>query len=308
MTLPRIALCVVTYNSAELVEGLIASIPAGAAGTAWTLVFADNSSSDETVARIGQLAPDATLVQTGSNLGYSGGVNAAIEAAGSQDAYLVLNADVRLAPGCVLSLYEALGPGTGITVPRLFDGDGELIWSLRRQPTLVRAWADALVGATRAGRLGNLGEVVCRSEDYLSSHHVDWAEGSTQLLSADCLRICGRWDEDFFLYSEETEYNLRARDRGVPVRYVPSAMAQHLKGESAQSPQLWSLLVLNKFRLYASRHRFPASCLYWLALLTREGTRTVLGKRTSRAAVRDLLRPQRWRQPRGPEWLAGVAT
>ncbi|MCB1297747.1 MAG: glycosyltransferase family 2 protein [Microthrixaceae bacterium] len=306
MTRPRIAICVVTFDSAPLIKDLVDSIPLGAEGTDWTLVFADNASADSTVAEIERHAPDARVVETGANLGYSGGVNAAIHAAGDQDAYLILNADVRLEAGCLVTLFDSLGPSVGIAVPRLIDSERQPIWSMRREPSLLRAWSDALFGAERAGRLGALGEVVTRPELYASSRRTDWAEGSTQLISAECLSVCGAWDESFFLYSEETDYNLRARDHGFPVLYVAGATAQHLKGESSASPELWSLLVLNKARLYARRHGAIASVLFWFALVIREASRTALGKRTSRAALRDLLRPQRWRAQRGPAWLAGV--
>ncbi|MGF6823708.1 N-acetylglucosaminyl-diphospho-decaprenol L-rhamnosyltransferase [Microbacterium sp. ZKA21] len=306
MNSPRIAICVVTFNSAALIEDLTASLPEGAYGTTWTLVFADNDSADDTLAQITRHAPDAVVVQTGSNLGYSGGVNAAIAAAGEQDAYLVLNADVRLTPGSLVSLLGALGDGAGIAVPRLIDADEQPHWSLRREPTLLRIWCDALIGAERAGRIGALGEVVADPSAYESTHFVDWAEGSTQLISAECLHACGPWDESYFLYSEETEYDLRVRAHGFGVRYEPSAVAQHLKGESAVSPQLWSLLTLNKAMLYARRHGPVASTAFWLALVVREASRAALGKATSRAALFDLLRPRRWREPRGPHWLAGV--
>lgn len=306
MNRPRVAICVVTFNSATLIEDLVASIPAGADGTDWTLVFADNASSDGTVAEIARCAPDAVVVETGGNLGYAGGLNAAVRAAGDQDAYLILNADVRLQPGCLATLAGALGGGVGIAVPRLIGADGQLVWSMRREPSLASVWADALIGAERAGTLGSLGEIVADPELYESPRVTDWAEGSTQLISAECWTVCGPWDESYFLYSEETEYDLRVREHGFTVLYVPSAVAQHLKGESAVSPRLWSLLVSNKARLYARRHGPVSSLLFLSALIVREASRAVLGKATSRAALRDLLRPARWRQARGPEWLEGV--
>ncbi|KDA04884.1 glycosyl transferase family 2 [Microbacterium sp. CH12i] len=306
MSLPRIAICVVTFNSAPLIRDLVESIPKGATDTEWTLVFADNDSSDDTLAEIARLAPEAIVVPTGTNLGYSGGLNAAVRAAGEQDAYLILNADVRLQPGCLRALYSSLAPDAGIAVPRLVGADGTPLWSLRREPSLPRVWADALIGAERAGRIGTLGEIIASPASYESARHVDWAEGSTQLISAECWRICGEWDESYFLYSEEAEYNLRARDAGMGVQYVPTAVAQHLKGDSAVSPRLWSLLVLNKARLYARRHGPVTSVLFWLALVFREGSRAALGKATSRAALGDLLRPRRWRERRGPGWLVGV--
>lgn len=306
MNQPRIAICVVTYNSAELIEDLVASLPDGARGTDWSVYFADNASSDDTVAQIRRHAPTATIIETGGNRGYAAGVNAAVEAAGDQDAYLILNADVRLSPGCLATLFASVGPGIGIVVPRLLDAEGRTIWSMRREPTVLRAWADALVGAERVGRSRLLGEIVTDPALYLSARRTDWAEGSTQLMSRACKEACGAWDDSYFLYSEETEFDLRARDRGFATLYQPAAMATHLEGGSAGSPKQWSLLVANRVRLHRARRGAVAAAGFWLASVAREGSRALVGKETSRAALHDLIRPARLRQSRGPEWLADV--
>lgn len=304
--MPRIAICVVTFNSAELIKDLVASIPEGAEGVDWSLVVADNASSDESVAEVARWAPDAKVIQMGQNRGYASGMNAAIRAAGAQDAYLVLNPDVRLGVGCLAKLFNVLSPRVGIAVPRLNDGRGDLIWSLRREPTLLRAWSDALVGAARSGRIPPLGEVVTDPDLYKSPAIVDWAEGSTQLISAACLETCGPWDETYFLYSEETEFDLRAADRGFLTLYEPAATATHLKGGSSTTPRLWSLVVANRVLMFRRRHGPIASALFWCALVIRESSRTILGKPTSRAAFRDLVKPTRLAQARSPEWLDGV--
>ena len=234
MTRPdRVAVVVVTYNSAALLADLIASLPAGMAGTEWELVIADNASRDASIETVRRLDPGARVVEVGRNGGYSAGINAAVDAASPHDAVLILNPDVRLRPGCGLALVEALRrPGVGISVPRLENAEGELIFSLRREPTLARAVVPALIGAERAGRIPAWGEVVTDRRSYAVEGVADWAEGSTQMVSAPCWQASGPWDESFFLYSEETEFDLRARDHGFALRYVPSAIATHLEGGS----------------------------------------------------------------------------
>jgi GT2 family glycosyltransferase len=118
-----------------------------------------------------------------------------------------------------------------------------------------------------------------------------------------CTAACGPWDESFFLYSEETEFHLRARDRGFSIRYVPTALAVHLGGDSTTSAGLWSMLVANRVKLFAQRHGLLRAVPYWFVLLLRECTRTLLGKQTSRVAARALLSPRRLAAGRGPGWL-----
>jgi N-acetylglucosaminyl-diphospho-decaprenol L-rhamnosyltransferase len=297
----QVAIVVVTFNSRDLLPGLLASLPAGAADLSWQLVVADNDSADGTVAALQELAPDATIVEMGRNAGYAAGINAAVAAAGPHTAGLALNPDVRLGVGCIPELLRAVrDPGVGIAVPRLSDGTGKLILSMRREPTLSRALADAVVGAERAGRFRTLGEIVSEPRHYESETSTDWAEGSTQLISRACWQACGPWDDTFFLYSEEAEFDLRARDLGFATRYVPTAHAVHLEGDSARSPRLWALLMLNRVRLFRLRNGLFRAIPFWAATLIREASRAALGKPTSRAAVRALVDIKRLREAPGP--------
>jgi len=304
-----VAVVVVTYNSEPLLDELVASLGRGLSGVRWHLTIADNASSDGTVSTLRRLAPDATVVETGRNGGYAAGINAAVAASPRPfTAVLVLNPDVRLGPGCVRELLHALRrPGTGIAVPRLADGAGVLIPSMRREPTIMRTLGDLVLGANRAGRYRALGEVVTDERCYASETLTDWAEGSTVLISAECWRQCGPWDESFFLYSEETDFALRARDAGFLTRFYPDAHAVHLEGGSAHSPRLWALLTLNRVRLYRRRHGLVGATCFWAVLLLRELSRAVLGRRTSQLAALALLSPARLREAPGPHNVGSAA-
>ncbi|MFI1995210.1 glycosyltransferase [Actinoplanes sp. NPDC020271] len=296
-----ILVAVVSYNSERLIPDLIAGLRTGLDGMKWHLTVADNDSKDNSVELIRSLAPEATVVEMGRNAGYAAGINAAVAASPAHDAILVLNPDVRLTPGCVPRLLQALRePGTGIAVPNLVDGDGHLIHTQRREPSTLRMLGDALLGARRAGRSRLLGEIITTPSAYEAETFTDWAEGSTQLISAECFARIGPWDEGYFLYSEETDFALRARDAGLRTRYVPEARAVHLEGDSRVSPGLWALLTLNKVRLHRRRHGALRASAFWAAVLLRESSRAVLGKKPSRAATRDLLTPSRLRETPGP--------
>jgi N-acetylglucosaminyl-diphospho-decaprenol L-rhamnosyltransferase len=285
----RIAVVVVTWNSARPLPGLLETLDAGLAGLRHELIIVDNASSDDTVDVATRLAPHRRIVQTGRNAGYAAGINAGVAAADPFDAVLVLNPDIRLTPGCVAALSRELGAGAGIAVPLMRHEDGSVARSLRREPTIPRAIGEALLGQ-RAGRFAYLGETVLDDAAYRSPGPADWATGAVMLISAECLAACGPWDESFFLYSEETEFALRARDHGYRTRYVPAAEATHLGGESRVSPALWSLLTVNRVRLYRMRHSSPAAALFWSAVLMRESSRALLGHPRSRRAVAALFR------------------
>jgi GT2 family glycosyltransferase/glycosyltransferase involved in cell wall biosynthesis len=282
----------VTYNSQAVLGECLASLQAAADRVGpWSLVVADNASTDGSVTLVEQLRPSAPVVRLPRNLGYAAGVNAAIAAAPGHGPVLVLNPDVRLEPEALVRMLRALGhPGVGIAVPRIENAAGRLQQSLRREPTVLRALGQALLGE-RSGRIPSLGETVIRGGAYRRPVTADWATGAVMLISRACLDAVGPWDESYFLYSEETDFALRARDAGFALRHVPDAGAVHLGGESESSPRLWSILTVNRVRLYRRRHGQTAAAAFAGAVLLGEAIRCMTGDGRHRAAVRALLHP-----------------
>jgi GT2 family glycosyltransferase/glycosyltransferase involved in cell wall biosynthesis len=282
----RVTVVVVTYQSAGVLGPCLDALADEAASRVeMELVVVDNDSRDGTDELLAQRWPKALLVQTGRNAGYAAAINLGIAKRRQDGPVLVLNPDTRLQPGCLTAMLAALArPGTGIVAPRLEDEVGRAHVSLRREPTVLRGWGSALLGR-RADRFPLL------SENVLSGTTGDWATGAALLISPECLAAVGPWDESFFLYSEETDFCLRARDLGFALTYEPNARAVHLEGASATDPVLWSILTVNRVRL-ARRRLGPArGAGFSAAVLLNEALRAAAGRSTSRAALRALLRP-----------------
>jgi hypothetical protein len=106
------------------------------------------------------------------------------------------------------------------------------------------------------------------------------------LISAPCDRAVGRWDERFFLYSEETDYGARARAAGFRVEYMPTARARHRGGGSGQSSALLALNAVNRVRYMEKRRRLPRA--YRAAVILHELLRC--GDSGHRTALRFVLR------------------
>ncbi|MEO3799588.1 glycosyltransferase family 2 protein [Nonomuraea sp. B1E8] len=291
----RVAVVIVTYNSASVLGGCLDSLARGAEGVELAdVVVADNASKDDSVA-VAERA-GVTVVQVGRNAGYAAAINAgtAVLDLDGLDGVYVLNPDCRLRPGSIAPLLGCLRePGRGIAVPYMVNPDGTLQPSLRRRPTVGRALAEALVGGTLAGRVGGLGELVTDPRDYARPGAYAWATGAAMLLAPRVIREVGAWDESFLLYSEETDYCLRAADLGWTTWYEPASVIEHIGGDSGVNPALAALLVVNKVRLYRRRHGPASGAAYYLAVLAGEAVRALAGRRTSRACVAALLRPSR---------------
>ncbi|MEU7893444.1 glycosyltransferase [Nonomuraea sp. NPDC049152] len=294
-----LAVVIVTYASAKIIEDCLRSLGPGLEGVPDArIIVVDNDSPDDTVDRVRAYGQGVELIETGRNGGFAFGVNAGMAAAEGCDV-LVLNADIRLRPGMVALLLRALErPGVGIAVPRLLDEHGALQLSLRRRPTVLRALGEAALGGFRAGRFAPLGELVADPRDYLRPRTVDWATGAAWLVSRACAEALGPLDDRYFLYSEETEYMLRAGWRGFAVRYEPDAVAVHLGGDQVASDRLWALAAANRVRLHRKLYGRPRGALMRAAVTLNEASRAPARGR-HRAALRELLTMAEWPTPPG---------
>jgi N-acetylglucosaminyl-diphospho-decaprenol L-rhamnosyltransferase len=278
---------IVTYNSAVVVGDLLDSLKGPLQEFNSQIVVVDNGSTDDTVAFL-EARQDCRVIKA-ENRGYAAGINRGVREAGPSDAILVLNPDVRVHEDMVSELVSGLRrPGVGIVAPRSQEADGSLDKSLRRQPTLLRA-----TGLSRT-HLSVFDEVISRPAEYERAQAVDWAVGAVLLISRACFEAVGGWNESYFLYSEETEFCLRARDLGYLTWYQPLARSTHSGGASGRSTKTYVMQSINRVRLYRRRHGAIASWAYLLLTVLREAARSPgHAGNARRAAVVALLRPSR---------------
>jgi N-acetylglucosaminyl-diphospho-decaprenol L-rhamnosyltransferase len=281
-----VRIVIVTYNSEHVIDDLLDSIPAGAAGVETRVVVIDNGSTDRTLDVLARRS-DCTVIPS-TNEGYAGGIMRGVAALRGDGPVFVLNPDVRLQPDCLSRMIKVLHePRTGVVVPMIRSEDGTVFHSLRREPTLLRA-----TGLTRTG-IAVLSESVDDDRVYDAPALVDWALGAVMLISSECFDALGGFDASFFLYSEETDFCLRARDRGWLTRYEPAAVAVHLGGGSGRSARTYAMQAINRVRLYRRRHATVPSWAYYGLLLLREALHASAGAADARVATVALLRPSR---------------
>jgi N-acetylglucosaminyl-diphospho-decaprenol L-rhamnosyltransferase len=281
-----IDIVIVAYNSVQVIGDLLDSIPAAVDGLSYGIVVVDNGSTDGTTELLD--ARSGCHVVRSVNTGYAGGINRGVQAGKSAEAILILNPDVRLQEKSVPPLVAALSePRAGIIVPQVRSPSGSLERSLRREPSPLRA-----LGLNWT-RVPAFSEYLGNPSDYDTPKRVDWALGAVMLMSRKCYDAVGGWDESFFLYSEETDLCLRARDMGFLTHYEPRSVVVHMGGGSGRDRRTHAMQIVNRVRLYRRRHGTLASwCYFWLTIAS-ELSWLLRGQRHSWYAVLALVRPAR---------------
>lgn len=252
-----VCIIVVTFNSAGDLPDLVSSLRLAAADLSYRVVVVDNDSTDDTVAVAAGLG--VNCVQAGENRGYSAGINVGRAEAAGAKVLLISNADVRFAEGSIRGLFEASTMWGAVCVPRMMDEKGELVTSLRREPTLRGQMGEALLGDHLAQRPPTWSIMLRDCTYYAVPQEVAWATGAVLVVPAECDRAVGPWSEEYFLYSEEVDFCRRVREAGFRVRYVADAIVYHSEGGSGRSPELVGLEAVNRIRYFRKWHGLPAS-------------------------------------------------
>jgi N-acetylglucosaminyl-diphospho-decaprenol L-rhamnosyltransferase len=291
-----LSIVIVSYNSAAVLPGLLDSLPAGLEGVKqFETIVVDNDSADNSVDTALTHAIRPRVIRMGRNAGYAAAINAGAATVRPDADLLILNPDVRLLPGAVSLLVGRLTDSSvGVAVPRILAEDGSTRWSLRREPSIMTAWTDAILGGTLAARIG-MGEMISDPVIYDQGGTIEWATGAILVIAARARAVVGDWDESFFLYMEEVEYLRRVRECGFSVAYVPQAKAVHIEGEYNENPRLSALLSVNRIRYHRRYHGPLSTTMFRLSIIVGEGIRAVYGPPGHRASLRAALTP--WKPP-----------
>jgi GT2 family glycosyltransferase len=92
--------------------------------------------------------------------------------------------------------------------------------------------------------------------------------GAALMIRRDLFESLGGLDEDFFMYFEETDLCVRARERGMRVRHAPVGRFVHDNGGTSRSVRLRTFLDFRRSQiLFHKKHGGPAHALAARGLL-----------------------------------------
>jgi GT2 family glycosyltransferase len=215
---PDISVLIPAYNGAPWLAETLSRVAAAAGGASFETVVVDNASSDETVA-VARKAAGVQVLRNEKNLGFSRAVNQA--AAASRGKVLVLiNQDLHLQPNALKILSEFLISKDALAGGALTFQDGAPQPSFGPFPTLIGTlWRLLLPRRIRKYDLGPASD---------RTRPVDWVTGAFIGFPRAVFDKLGGFSEDYFMYYEDVDFCLRARQAGFPSYYLPASQAVHV--------------------------------------------------------------------------------
>jgi GT2 family glycosyltransferase len=239
---------ITTFGELEFIRALEA-LPIGERPPAWTLAYRDF------VLITGYQR--VTVVSPPRNLGYAGGVNACIAAAGNWpwDAVWVLNPDTFPEPCALAALVGRQEEGAfGIVGSRLIYASSGLVqtWGgLEWRSWLGRG---RLIGNNQpADTIPNVVDLERR---------FSFISGASMYVSRAYIEAIGVMDEDFFVFDEDVDWCLR---RGsFKLGYAHESVVRHIHGSTSGSSSIkarrskFNVYLTERNRILIARKRFGA--------------------------------------------------
>ena len=223
---PAVSVVVVTYNALPYIEQCLQSV------AGHETVVVDHGSTDGTVAAVRDRYGAVRLVEQ-ENLGLAAGWNRGIEATSGRFV-LILNADAWAVGDGVRKLldFAERRPEAAVVGPKLLNTDGSLQRSVRGFPTLWRLATEYFFLRKLAPRTRALNAFYAGGFDHDRVAEAEFVMGSVMLVRRAAIDQVGLVDEDFFLFSEETDWCYRFRQAGWKVLFFPGAEFVHVGGAS----------------------------------------------------------------------------
>ena len=255
---PSLDIIIVNWNTGDYLRRCLESIPQALTDEFELnrVVVVDNASSDGSAEMLTEPDLPLIVIRNNENRGFAAACNQG--ASGSEADYLLfLNPDTRLYPeslGRPIRFMESKDHSrVGICGVKLLDEDGRATTAFARFPSLA-LYASQMFRLPRLFR-----KIVPRHiippEELSNSREVDQIIGAFFMIRKDLFERLNGFDERFFVYFEEVDLSLRAKQEGYASYYLSDAAALHVGRVSSQKSSMMSLYYSLSSRLkYTLKH------------------------------------------------------
>ena len=249
MTTPTLLTVVLNYQTAPMTLRAVGAALQAMEGISGEIIVVDNDSRDGSFEVLSEHAETqgwcknnrVRVLQSGVNGGFGAGNNFGITAGlsdGSKPDYVyILNSDAFPAKDAIVKLISHLESDkrSGLAGSYIHGEDGNTHLTTFRFPSILGEFEGAINFGPVSRLLRNN---IVRIETPQKTCNVDWLAGASLLIRQNVLEEVGLFDENFFLYFEETDLSRRARLAGYSTAFVRESEVAHV-GSASTGMKTW---------------------------------------------------------------------
>lgn len=269
-----VSIIIVTFNSEKYILPCIKSILEKMESLKYQIIVVDNNSEDNTIQSLKNNYPNVKVIENKFNYGFAKANNIAIKESNSKYVFL-LNPDTILINNVVNIFYNFMEKEGNLDFSciggTIFNEDNSLQESFGKYPSIKQILFEFGLKSIFPNFYNE--NLSTGFKDYkFELKEVEHIIGAGMFIRRDVLNKIGYFDEDFFLYYEETELCYRMKKNNFKLFYVPESKLLHYKGKS-ESPTINKLKIIEQSKYlffekcYGFNTRIIANLLYIIKFL-----------------------------------------
>lgn len=275
-----VSVVIVNFNTGELLEKCLDSVRQHTTGLVYEVIVVDNASVDGSPDKIRENYGWVILVENRENVGFGAANNIGVNFASGKYLFF-MNPDCELLNNAILSFYQFMErtnkDGIVAAVGGLLRNEqGQLNYSYQKFPKMTDPVKDLLVYYVRRIlkiplKQAERGNYPVSDADFFE---VESIVGADLFILSDVFRKLDGFDEQYFLYFEETDLQRRMEDHGLKRYVIKEPRIFHLEGGSAGNslPDFCKSMVFNEsmfgyLKKYSTKFYFyPLFSLYFMLI------------------------------------------
>jgi hypothetical protein len=251
-----VSVIIVSFNTKDLTINCIKSVKEKTTGLSYEIIVVDNNSNDFSTEEIENKFPDVIIIKNDFNIGFGKANNKGINKAKGKYLFL-LNSDTYLINNALKIFFDFMEMKENINIaccggsllnedltPHISFGRFPKIKGIIFYYLLSKLFPDYYAdNYFMAG--------VIKNDNIID---VDYVTGADMFIRKSVIEKVGVFDDDFFLYFEETELCSRFIKAGFKNVIIPEAKIVHLCGKSPLNSDKQKIFNESMF-IYMKKHK-----------------------------------------------------
>ncbi len=245
-----VSIGIVSYNNQKKIINAVSSIIKHTKNLNYKLFIFDNNSTDNTKSEMKNLDQNVLFIENGKNLGFGKAHNLAIPLIESKY-HAIVNPDIILNDDSLSKIIEYMenNPDVVLAVPKILFPDGteqklpklkpKLIYLLARRTPFFKSKAK---------------EYTMEDIKITEPFEIDQCTGCFMVIKTDVFKALGGFDERFFMYMEDADLTLRAKEYGKTM-YLPQFSVIHEWERSSSKSLKYLMIHINSMIKFLWKHK-----------------------------------------------------
>lgn len=251
-----VSIIFVNYKTKDLTISAIRSVFEKTEGVDFEIFVVDNNSKDGSIEAIEKTFPNINIIKNPINAGFGTANNLAIKQAKGKYIFC-LNTDTLLINNAIKIMYNYMekeeNNNVAVCGGALYNTDGQactcggnlpsiydILWKFGLRTLFKNKYKKYSIGLT--------------ADDCNNYENIGYITGADIFFRRSVLDEVGVFDENIFMYFEETDLCKRIRDKGYDIKLVKDAKIIHLEGQSNNNTLSKKLISKTSEFYYLKKH------------------------------------------------------